>query len=47
MGWGVWAGWGVWGVGWVVKGGTWFQGKLTVKPRPCPCPTLSALDSRR
>lgn len=29
------------------KGGTWFQGKLTVKPWPCPCPTASAADSRR
>lgn len=27
--------------------GTWFQGRLTVKPRPFPCPTASASDSRR
>jgi hypothetical protein len=49
----------LWGKGWVqagdvgwmeslgVKVGTWFQGKLTVKPRPSPCPTASASDSRR
>lgn len=33
-----------------VRGGgasTWFQGRLTVKPRPLPRPTASASDSRR
>lgn len=39
-------GWeGLWGVG--VTRGTWFHGRLTVKPRPGPRPTASASDSRR
>lgn len=39
-------GWeGVWGVG--ATCGTWFHGRLTVRPWPGPRPTASASDSRR